>query len=278
MSASRQWQLASAAAKQYERVLVAAILGPFAQALVRWSELQAGEVVVDVGCGTGAAARFAAATVGSTGRVVGVDINTAMIGVAKSLPPVHGATIDWYENSAFDLPLADQSVDVALCAQTLQFLTDRKLALAEMVRVTKPDGRVALSLWCDIQGSPYFAALVTAISDHIGSDTAAGLGAAFGLTDPDEINSLVSRAGFNTVELTTTQLELDLPPLEEFVPQHIEATPMAVGYQAASQAVQQAVVAALKTKLAPFKHKEGLRVPFKSYLIRGYKQTHGGTK
>lgn len=58
MATSRQWQLAHEAAERYEHILVPAILGPFAQALVKWSALQPDEVVVDIGCGTGAAARL----------------------------------------------------------------------------------------------------------------------------------------------------------------------------------------------------------------------------
>lgn len=271
MATSKQWQLAREAAERYERILVPAILGPFALELVAWSKVQPGEVVVDVGCGTGAAARFAAGFAGPAGRVIGVDINAGMLEVAKSLPPVQGVAVDWYEKSACDLPLADQTVDVALCAQTLQFITDRRSALAEMYRVTKPGGRVTLSLWCDIKENPYFNALVAAISHHIGSDTAAGLGAAFGLSQPNEIRALVSNAGFSEVNITASQLELDLPPLEEFVPRHISATPMTVGYSAASQGAQQAVIADLKMELAPFRWNGGFRVPFRSYLARGYR-------
>jgi ubiquinone/menaquinone biosynthesis C-methylase UbiE len=274
MSVSTQWQLAREAAERYECILVPAILGPFAQALVAWANLKPGEVVVDIGCGTGAAARFAAASVGPAGRVISIDVNGGMIEVAKSLPPVQGSSIDWYEQSAYNLSLPDQSVDVALCAQTLQFLPDRTLALAEIYRVLKPGGRLTLSLWCDIRESPYFDALVTAISAHIGSDTAAGLGAAFKLTDPHEIRALLSQAGYSAVEITTTQLELELPPLDLFVPKHVSATPMAAGYSTAPPAAQQAVIDDLKTALGQFNHnQETLRVPFRSYLARGYKSS-----
>jgi ubiquinone/menaquinone biosynthesis C-methylase UbiE len=62
---------------------------------------------------------------------------------------------------------------VTLCAQTLQFLNDRPLALAEMYRVLKPDGRLALSLWRPIQERPYVEALVAAVKRHIYPATAA---------------------------------------------------------------------------------------------------------
>ena len=180
MTTSTRWQLAHEAAKQYEKILVPSILGPAAQAFVAWITLTPGDTVLDVGCGTGAAARFAAEKVGASGQVIGVDVNAGMLDVARSLPLVRGAVIEWHEKSAYALPLHDQSVDVVLCAQTLQFLNDRRLALSEMHRVLKPGGRVAISVWCDIQESPYFHVLVEAISRHINQETAAGLKAAFG--------------------------------------------------------------------------------------------------
>lgn len=71
---------------------------------------------------------------------------------------------------------------MTLCAQTLQFLNERPLALAEMYRVLKPGGHLALSLWRPIQEKPYFDALVAAVKRHVDPATAAGLGAAFFLT------------------------------------------------------------------------------------------------
>lgn len=149
MVTSTQWQLARDVAERYERILVPAILGPAARALVEWSSLQDGEAVVDIGCGTGAAARFAAEKVGASGRVTGVDVNAGILDVARSLSPVQGALIEWFENTAYQLPFTEGEFDAALCAQSLQFLEDRPRALAEMCRVLKPGGRVAMSLWCD---------------------------------------------------------------------------------------------------------------------------------
>src|SRR5688572_1326585 len=118
MAISTEWQLAREAAERYEQILVPAILGPAARALVDWSALKSGESVLDVGAGTGAATRYAAELVGSSGRVIGIDVNGGMIEVAKSLSPIQGAVIEWHEKSAYELPLEDQTVDAVLSAQT----------------------------------------------------------------------------------------------------------------------------------------------------------------
>lgn len=266
MPTSTQWQLAREAAERYEQIVVPAILGPAAQALAELSALQRGETVLDVGCGTGTAARYAAEHVGCSGRVIGVDVNAGMIEVAQSLPVVQGATIEWYEQNAYHLPLPDQSVDVTLCSQTLQFLHDRPAALAEMRRVLKPDGRLAVSLWCDIQENPYFHALVEAMSVHVGRETAVGLQAAFGLSAADEIRVLFVEAGLQGLDMTLKQLDLALPDVQDFVPRHISATPMAAGFNAASIVTQQAVVQEVAEQLAPYATTTGICLPFRTHL------------
>lgn len=271
MATSTQWQLAQDAAERYERVLVPAILGPAAGALVEWSRSSAGESVLDVGCGTGAAARFAAQRVGASGRVVGVDVNAGMLAVARSLSSA--TAIEWLEHSAYELPFADGEFDVALCAQTLQFLSDRPRALSEMHRVLKCGGRAVVSLWCELEASPYFDALVRAMATHIGPETAAGLGAAFNLTDVGTIHGLLTAAGFEDVHASVSSLVLDLPSPQEFVPRHVGATPMAAGFAAATEGAREAVVQDVAAQLATYATDQGIRVPFRTHLMTGVRRS-----
>src|SRR5690606_1979760 len=268
MTTSTQWQLARDAAERYERILVPAILGPAAIALVEFAEPRPGQAVLDVGCGTGAAARRAAERVGQSGRVIGVDVNAGMIDVAQSLPPADGARIEWAVQNACELSFPDGSFDVVLCAQTLQFVEDRGRALAEMHRVLAPGGRVAVSLWCDLEASPYFDALVRSVTRHIGAATAVGLRAAFGLSDPKAIRALVEAAGFQRFEAVIEELELPLPELADFVPRHIGATPMAAGFQSATEERQRAVVQDVADELARFRGQGGWRLPFRTHLAK----------
>ena len=80
-----QWQVAGSAPEVYERELVPAVFGPWAPIVVELAYPLPGERVVDIACGTGIVARVAAARVGATGAVMGVDLNPGMLSVARSV-------------------------------------------------------------------------------------------------------------------------------------------------------------------------------------------------
>jgi predicted RNA methylase len=75
MNQQGEWQVAGSAPEIYERELVPAVFGAWAPMPVELAQPHPGERVVDVACGTGIVARIAAARVGPTGAVVGVDLN-----------------------------------------------------------------------------------------------------------------------------------------------------------------------------------------------------------
>ncbi len=263
MSISKNWQLSLEAAELYEAIPVPTILGPVARLLVEHANIHSDSKVIDVGCGTGAATRYVANMVSSPGSVAGVDINAGMIEVAKSLPKVPGMPIDWYEGSAFELPFEENTFNVAISAQTIQFLNDRAKALREMSRVLKPDGRLAMSTWRPIELNPYFDALVKAVSKYLGSETASGLEAAFTLTSSIEINALLAQSGFNNPTVEVLEMHLDLPPIEQFVTRHIGATPMAGSFSAAPESMQQELVGEVARSLESYNTEAGTTVPFR---------------
>ena len=105
--------------------------------------LNAGENVVDVGCGTGFLISEMAAMVGHSGSLTGVDFSQDMLDVAiqrcESLPHVK-----LRQGSAVDLPLEDASFDAATCTQTLLYVPDVEQSISELARVLKVGGRLAV--------------------------------------------------------------------------------------------------------------------------------------
>src|SRR5262245_56824479 len=130
MSQQGQWQVAGSAPETYERELVPAVFGPWAPILAELAHPKPGDRVIDMACGTGIVARLAAARVGTSGVVVGVDLNPGMLNVARSLRPMdNSAPVQWQDASADKLPFSDGSFDVAYCQLGLQFFADRPTAL-----------------------------------------------------------------------------------------------------------------------------------------------------
>ena len=112
--------------------------------LVEFAGVRDGETVLDVGSGTGAltAAVIAAAP---ASRVVGIDPAGPYIEFARSRHPAAQARFEL--GDAQRLQFADQSFDRSLSLLNLNFIPDYRTALAEMKRVTRPDGIVAAAVW-----------------------------------------------------------------------------------------------------------------------------------
>src|SRR5688572_27460540 len=161
------WQLEGTAAELYQRYLVPAITTKWAADLLDRARPRSGEAVLDVACGTGVVSRLAARKVGSA-HVTALDLNAGMLAVARAVPS-DGASITWIEGSALDLPFPSASFDLVFCQLGLQFFPDQRRALAEMRRVLRDSGRVALSVYSPIDRTPGAEAFVLALDEVLGA-------------------------------------------------------------------------------------------------------------
>ena len=104
-------------------------------------ELRAGNAVLDVGCGTGEDVRALAEVVGPGGRAVGVDISETLLTEARARAGAISRA-EFHLGDARALPFAAASFDGCRAERTLTYLADPAPAVAEMVRVVRPGGRV----------------------------------------------------------------------------------------------------------------------------------------
>src|SRR5712691_2494142 len=257
MKTNEQWHITKEAAELYERVVARHILGPWAPLLVDAAHLAERERVLDLACGTGVVTRIAAQRVGPHGRVTGVDLNTGMISVARSLPAPDGGPVEWLEGSALAIPLPDASVNVVLCQQGLQFFLDKALALREMRRVLDRGGRLALSVWSS----------TGVYNSAVGKDTAARFLASRKVPAKEELERLAVAASFSGVNVRVSRMNVHLPRLDRFVLEHLAGTPVAESIAALDPESRKNIGASVRHELQRFHDGDGVTYPEETHVV-----------
>lgn len=108
-------------------------------------DLNLGETVLDVGCGAGFDSLVAAGQVGPSGRVISVDMTSAMLEKAAAGAKTAGiSSIEFHEAFAQSLPVPDASIDVVISNGVINLCPDKMAVLQEIHRVLKPAGRIQL--------------------------------------------------------------------------------------------------------------------------------------
>jgi ubiquinone/menaquinone biosynthesis C-methylase UbiE len=103
-----------------------------------------GERALDIGAGTGSETQVLAAAVGPGGAATGVEPNPGLRTVAEQRAAATGSAARFVDGDALALPAGDAEVDVVWCERVLQHLAEPAKAAAEIARVLRPGGRVAL--------------------------------------------------------------------------------------------------------------------------------------
>ncbi|HEY7923686.1 MAG: arsenite methyltransferase [Burkholderiales bacterium] len=155
-------------------------------------KLEAGETVVDLGSGPGLDALLAAQQVGSTGRVIGVDMTPEMLERARGTAAKVGATnVDFRQGRLEQLPVETASVDAVTSNCVINLVPDKAAVFGEIARVLKPGGRVVVS---DI-------VLDRPLPEAVAKDVFAWCGCVAGASDRKQYLALVEAAGLGEVEV-----------------------------------------------------------------------------
>jgi SAM-dependent methyltransferase len=164
------------------------------------AHLRPGEVVVDLGSGSGLDVFLAAKMVGPTGRAIGIDMTAAMIERARANAVAGGYTnVEFYQSTIDRIPLPDSSVDCIISNCVLNLAPDKPAVLREMARVLKPGGRLAVS---DI-------ALTGDLPEAIAQSMAAYVGCIAGAIRIEDYREGLLAAGFEHVEIVDSGADLN---------------------------------------------------------------------
>jgi SAM-dependent methyltransferase len=263
MTTTETFQLSLAAAEAYESMFVPALFAEWAPLVADGAGLAPGQSVLDVACGTGVVAKEAASRVGASGRVVAVDVNEAMLTVARRL----SVDVDWRTADACRLPFPDASFDAVVCQAALMFFPNPAAAVREMARVVNDGGTVAVQVWGSLDSQPAYGRFVEVAARHVGPAAADLLGSYWVMGDLDRLQALFVEAGLTVTATKTHVGTARFGSLQELVRIEVESTPL---IERITDDVYSAILADACDALARFETPEGkAEVPIVGHVLTG---------
>lgn len=156
------------------------------------ASLKEGEVVLDLGSGGGIDCFLAANVVGQSGRVIGIDMTSEMLQLARdNAEKMQVTNVEFRLGEIENLPVADNSVDVIISNCVINLSPDKARVFKEAYRTLKPGGRVMVS---DI-------VLLKELPESVRNDMAAWAGCVAGASQKEEYLATIAAAGFKDVEI-----------------------------------------------------------------------------
>lgn len=208
-------------------------------------EVGPGTALLDLGCGSGMAARLAA---DRGAAVAGIDAAGPLLAIARERVP-NG---DFREGELEELPFADASFDVVTAFNAVQYAARPASALAEARRVTRPGGRVAVMIWGEPAGMP-MAGVIGALKPLLPAPPPGAPGP-FALSGEAALRALADAAGLRVEAIE----DVDAPFVYPDRPTAIRAlNSSGVAARAIAAAGEDAVSAAHGAAIDPFVQPDG---------------------
>jgi SAM-dependent methyltransferase len=158
--------------------------------------LKSGEIVLDLGSGAGFDAFLAARQVGSTGKVIGVDMTAAMLEKARHNAATAGlGNVEFRLGEIEHLPVADSSVDVIISNCVINLSPNKSAVFDEAFRVLKPGGRLAISDVVALQPLP----------ERLAKSVAAYACCISGAPELERLRAMLNSSGFSDVRITINE-------------------------------------------------------------------------
>ncbi len=219
---TEQFLISAEQAEAYEDRFVPALFQQWVSPVLRAARLRPGDRVLDVACGTGVVARAAAELVAPNGRVVGLDLNPAMLEVARRVAP----GVEWRQGDVTALPFGEATFDVVTCQSAIFFFPDPTTALAQMKRVVRLGGRVVVQAFSSLSAQPAYGPWADLVARHAGPDAVELLGTYWSEGDVGLMRDRCAEVGLRVAAVDQHVQPAYFPDVAAMVLTEVNATPL----------------------------------------------------
>jgi ubiquinone/menaquinone biosynthesis C-methylase UbiE len=253
--------------------VVQQMLGPVGEVMIRSLGIRTDQSHLDVAAGTGQPG-LTIAQLAPQGRVVLTDLAPGMLAAARRIAET--ARIDNVETrecSADRLPFPDATFDSATCRFGLMFVPDLARTVAELARVVRPGGRIAVSVWAGPDDNPWATIPAAAIAAEVETPEAiADAPGMFRCAAPGSVTDLFRAAGLIDITEVDVSLTLVTDSPREYWRLLTELTaPVVAALDQLDEAGRERIAAAVQRDASKHQSSGALRIPALSRCIAGTK-------
>ena len=254
------------------QALLDAQLAQFGALAIEAAAVQPGEVVLDVGCGCGATTEELSSLVGTSGRVVGLDVSAPMLARAKER--LSGRPVELLLGDAATFALPAGSFDVLFSRFGVMFFEAPLAAFTQLRGALKPGGRVAMVVWQSPSANAWATVPIEAVADIVKPPALGGTGepGPFSLSDHDAVSTMLRAAGYTDVDLTGHEMDvtvgggLPLPAAVAFTLDHGPVRRVLASASASAE-VRAAATERVAAALSPYDGPLGVRMPAAVWVV-----------
>ncbi len=248
-------------------------IAPLGERALKAARLQAGERVLDVGCGCGDTTLAAAARVGDAGEVLGIDLSAPMLARARERVREAGAANVRLEQTDAQTAALGQVFDVLFSRFGVMFFDAPEKAFTNLRRALRPGGRLAFVCWQELGRNPWMFVPLAAVAPLLPMPPPPLPGAPgpFAFADPVRVRSILEAAGFAEVgfESVLETLAVGPPDLDAAARYLLAMGPAAAALRAAPVSPEREAQAeqAVRAAIAPHLTPDGVCMPSASWIV-----------